>query len=58
LKKARQELKKDLQTLLKESPKYNPENNTFNGVPFGTLALEQLLQNSELANLLNIGDNV
>lgn len=58
LKKARQELKKDLQTLLKESPKYNPENNTFNGVPFGTLSLEQLLQNSELANLLNIDDTV
>ena len=58
LKKARQELKKDLQTLLKESPKYNPENDTFNGVPFGTLPLEQLLQNSELANILNIQDSV
>lgn len=58
LKKARQELKKDLQTLLKESPKYNPEDDTFNGVAFGTLSLEQLLQNSELANILNIQDSV
>ena len=30
MKKARQELKKDLQILLKESPKYNPENNNHN----------------------------